>query len=274
MRIHMIHVSDRSMHARSRCLLLVGAVAFAYFTAPFAYGQRRSAVPDEQIIREAQLVTSGARVDLFQHGSSVDPALVDAAESALTRMEALLGRKLDQSALGPRVRIYVSASTSVSHVWRGYEHPSDPKGVVFLNPRAAEAALRGANATYAHELAHLLTWRFYSHTLREGLADFLALQIHPGAGVGPNIQGYTSPPPVAPEIEEYLGTTKAPPVAVTSDAAFRRGYYFASYRFVRFLIERAGITVFLKLYDARDPESEFQRLYGATRKELVLAAAR
>jgi len=157
-------------------------------------------------------------------------------------------------------------------VWRGYEHPSDPKAVLFLNPRVAEAALGGANATYAHELAHLLTWRFHSHTLREGLADYLALQLHPGAAVGPNIQGYASPPSVAPEIEDYLGTTKAPPIAVTSDIAFRRAYYYASYRFVRYLIERAGIAVFLTLYDAKDPESEFQRLYGAGRKELVLGA--
>jgi len=138
----------------------------------------------------------------------------------------------------------------------------------------AEAALRGSNATYAHELAHLLTWRFHSHTLREGLADYLALQLHPGAGIGPNPYGYASPPPVDPEIEEYLGTTRSPPMAVTSSPAYRRAYYYASYRFVRYLIERAGIAVFLKVYDARDPEDELQRLYGASRRELVLAAAK
>jgi len=43
---------------------------------------------------------------------------------------------------------------------------------------------------------------------------------------------------------------------------------------VRYLIERAGMATFLKLYDARDPESEFLRLYGASRKALVLAAAK
>jgi len=262
------------MRASSPRLLVLGAVAFACFAVPLAYGQRRGAVPDEQIIREARLIASGARVDLFEHGTAVDPALAEAAESALARMEELLGRKLDESLLGHRVRIYVSASTAVSHVWRGYEHPRDPKSVLFLNPRVAEAALRGANATYAHELAHLLAWRFYSHTLREGLADYLALQVHPGAAVGPNIGGLASPPSVTPEIEEYLGTTKAPPVAVRSDIAFRRAYYFASYRFVRYLIERAGIAVFLTLYDAKDPESEFQRLYHASRRELVLAAAK
>ena len=225
-------------------------------------------------MREAQLVASGPRVDLFQHGVAIDPALGKAAEAALARMEELLGRKLDEATLGPRIRIYVSIHTTISHVWRGYNHPSDPKAVIFLNPRVADAATRGTNATYAHELAHLLTWRYASHTLREGLADYLALQLHPGAGVRPNLQGYGSPPSVPAEVEEYLGTAKPPPAAVISDAAFRRAYYFASYRLVRYLIERGGLAVFLKLYDASDPESEFHPLYGASRKELVAAAAK
>jgi hypothetical protein len=262
------------MHAATRHVLVVGVLVFAIFAAPFAYGQRRSGIPDEQIVQDAHLVASGGRVDLFQAGLVVDPALVETAERALVQMEALLERKLDESTLGPRIRIYVAASTTISHVWRGYDHPSEPKPVLFLNPRVARMALLGTNATYAHELAHLLTWRFYSHTLREGLADHLALQVHPGAGVGPNVEGYASPPTVPQEVEEYLGTTRAPPSALMTDTQFRRAYYFASYRFVRFLVERAGMATFLKVYEARDPENEFLRLYGASRKELVLAAAK
>ena len=109
---------------------------------------------------------SGARVELYQHGLKADPALLAAAESALGRMEELLGRKLDETTLGPKVRIYVSVVTTVSHVWRGYEHPGDPRGVLFLNARVARLALNGTNATYAHEMAHLLTWRFNGHTGR------------------------------------------------------------------------------------------------------------
>ncbi len=254
--------------------LIIAAWFIAVLAAPLGYGQGRSATPDEQVVQEAQLVASGARIDLFQHGLVVDPALVELAERALTRMEKLLGQRLDESTLGPRIRIYVTAGTTVSHVWRGYEHPSDPKAMLFLNPRVAQLALSGTNATYAHELAHLLTWRYYSHTLREGVADYLALRIHPGAGVGPNIAGYASPPTVPPEVDEYLGTTRAPPSAVRSEIQFRRAYYFASYRFVRFLIERAGMATFMELYNARDPEREFLRLYGASRTELVAAAAK
>jgi hypothetical protein len=257
-----------------RSVLRAAALVLSLVATPLAYGQRNSGTSDDEIVRGAQLVASGTRVDLYQHGLVVDPALVELSERALVRMEELLGRKLDESTFGPKVRIYVAAATTVSHVWRGYEHRSDPKALLFLNPRVARLALLGTNATYAHELAHLLTWRFNSHTLREGLADYLALQVHPGAGVGPSVDGYASPPAVLPEVEEFLGTTRAPPNAVMTDAGFRRAYYFASYRFVRFLIERGGMATFLKVYDAKDPESELQRLYGASRSELVLAAAK
>jgi hypothetical protein len=239
-----------------------------------ACGQRQFAVLDEQIVREAQLVASGARIDLYEHGVGVERALVTVAEQALARMEQLLGRKLDEATLGPRIHIYVSASTRVSHVWRGYRHPSDPKPIVFLNPSVAGLAVSGTNATYAHELAHLLTWRYRSHTLREGLADYLALQLHPRAGIGPNLRGYSSPPAVPQEVNQYLGTIRAPPEAVVSDAYFRSAYYYASYRFVRYLIGRADMETFLKLYEAEDPGVEISRLYGASLQELVAAAAK
>jgi hypothetical protein len=112
-------------------------------------------------------------------------------------METALDRHWDTAHLGERVSIYVSQATRMAHLLGGYEHQRDPKAVVFLNPVVARLALSGQSATYAHELAHLLTWRYYSHTLREGLADYLALQLHPGSGTGPNRDGHARFPPVA-----------------------------------------------------------------------------
>jgi hypothetical protein len=129
-----------------------------------------------------------------------------ASDPAYSALEGLVGRKLDTATLGPKIRIYVSSAVTVSHLWRGYNHPQDPKGIVFLNPWVYQAALRGTNATYAHEMAHLFTWRYRSHTLREGLADYLALQIHPGAGVGPNDSGYDAHGTIPADMVEYLGT--------------------------------------------------------------------
>jgi hypothetical protein len=244
----------------------------ALFSAQPVLGQRGRGISDDQIVRESMLVASGNRVALYQHGLVVDPALLHVAEEDLPRMEALLGLKFDEATFGRKIRIYVSASIAVSHVWRGYELPRDPRAIILLNPMVARLAITGANATLTHEMTHLLTWRYHSHTLREGIADYVALSLHPGAGVGPNVQGYGAPPTVRPEVEKYLGTTMSPPDAAESDREFRKEYYFASYRFVKFLIERKGIPVFLQLYNSKDPQAAFPDLYGAGRAELVLAA--
>ena len=236
-----------------------------------ASAQRRVA-SDTQILAEATLVASGDRVEIFQHGVPVAPAFLKAAEDAYGRLETLTGRPLDTATLGPKIRIYVSRGVTVSHVWNGYGHPKDPKGVVLLSARAYEGALTRTNATYVHEMAHLFTWRYHSHTLREGLADYLALEIHPGAGVGPNAEGYDVSMAIPPEVTECLGTTKSPPEFLMSDSSRRRAYYFASYRFVKSLILTAGMETFLRLYESPSTEAALPRLYGASREEMVRRA--
>jgi hypothetical protein len=228
---------------------------------------------DDWLVRHSEAIASSGRIHLHAHSTRVDPALAVQAADALARMEAALGRPFDEATYGPRVKIFVSSSIRVSHVWRGYAHRQDPRPYVFLAPFAAEGALDGSNATYAHELAHLLTWRYSSHSLREGLADYLALQLHPGAAVGPvpaNATGRIAPNSFA----DVLGTTLPAPPAITQDRATRTGYYLASRRFVQYLIAERGMQVFLQLYDAADPEPAYQRLYGADRTVLVERALR
>jgi hypothetical protein len=227
---------------------------------------------DAQIMSEARLVGSSGRVELYEHRTSVTPELAAASDRAIAEMERILGTTWDSAALGERVRIYVSGETRVSHVLGGYEHQNNPQAVLFLNPLVARLALVGKNATYAHELAHLLTWRFYSHTLREGLADYLALQLHPGAGVGPNREGYAAFPPVAQGVAELLGTTAHPPASLFTDQALRESYYASSYRLVRYLVELGGLPKFLRLYAAPEPEGAFGALYGRERRALVAEA--
>jgi hypothetical protein len=227
---------------------------------------------DAQIMREARLIASSGRVDLYEHRVVVEPELASASDRAISRMESMLGRRWDTQTLGDRVSIYVSSETRLSHVLGGYEHQNNPRAVLFLNPVVARMALSGRNATYAHELAHLLTWRFYSHTLREGLADYLALQLHPDAGVGPNRESYSTFPSLAEGVSAVLGTTAAPPAAILQDQAFRESYYASSYRLVRYLIDAGGMAKFLDLYAASDVEAAFKQLYGQDRKALVAAA--
>jgi hypothetical protein len=192
-------------------------------------------------------------------------------EGAYEQVQRVTGLKLDTATLGFIVRVYVSGSVGVSHVWKGYQHPSDPKAVIFLNPRVYSGAMAGKNATHIHELTHLFTWRYNSHTLREGIADYVALTILPEAVVGPNTGG-SAPPRIPPEVFEYLGTTKPAPAWVSTDPFRRSAYYYASYRFVRYLIEMKGIETFLKLYVSENPEMEMRNLYGLDRQEAIQVA--
>ena len=57
-----------------------------------------------------------------------------------------------------------------------------------------------------------------------------------------------------------------------NDAQFRRAYYFASYRFVNYLVEAKGMDTFMKLYASENPETALKSLYGITREEAVQAA--
>lgn len=234
----------------------------------------RRVVSDEQIVAQAQLVASGTYLEIYQHGATVDPSFLKVMESAYEQVQRVTGLKLDTATLGPKVRVYVSGSLGVSHVWRGYEHPSDPRAVIFLNPRVYSGAMSGKNATHIHELTHLFTWRFNSHTLREGIADYVALTIFPGVAVGPNPGGDESLSEILQEIMEHLGTTKPPPGWLSTDPVRRRAYYFASYRFVKYLVELKGMETLLKLYRAHDPETTIRELYGMSREEAAQAALR
>ncbi|MDA7417344.1 hypothetical protein PGB34_13320 [Xenophilus arseniciresistens] len=233
---------------------------------------QRQASPDAQILQRAAVVAQGARISLLADQVTVDAALLPLLEKALDQMEVLTGRTLDIATMGPRVQVVVSAQTRVSHVWRGYEHPLDPRALVFLAPRVAHDAMRGLNATYVHELAHVLTWRYHSHTLREGLADYLALQVVPGAGVGPNRAGVPPPGRVTPQISALLGSSTPSPAWLTTDAELRREYYWASRRFVQHLIELKGLETFMRLYESPQPEQLLPEFYGTDQATLVQQA--
>lgn len=154
----------------------------------------------------------------------MDPSLLKVMERVCEQVETIPGLNLDKATLGPKVRVYVSDSVSVSHVWKGYQHPSDPRGIDFLTLQAYQGVTISKNATHIHELMHLFTWNYKSHTLREGFADYIAFKILPGAAVGPNPGGDKAPPEILPEILEYLGTTQSPPLWLSRDSVRRQSY--------------------------------------------------
>lgn len=229
---------------------------------------------DEGIVAQARLVGSGKYVELYELGVKIDPSFLKIMESVYEQVETVIGLKLDTATLGPKVRVYVSDAVQISHVWKAYEHSSDPRAIIFLNPRVYLGAVSGENATHIHELTHLFTWRYNSHTLREGIADYVALAVLPGAAVGPNPGGGESAPDIPSEILEYLGTTKPPPGWLSTDRVRRRAYYFASRRFVSYLVEMKGMETFMKFYVSENPEIAIRSLYGISREEAVQAALR
>ena len=242
------------------------------FTANTDAAVPRRSISDEQIVAQAQLVASGAYVEIYRHGAAIDPSFLKVMESAYEEVQRVTALKLDTATYRSKVRVYVSDAIGVSHVWRGYQHSTDPKAIIFLNLRVYQGAMGGKNATHIHELTHLLTWRYNSHTLREGIADYVALKIFPGAAVGPNPGGGSARLEVPPEILELLGTTKPPPDWVSTDPLRRAAYYFASYRLVKYLIETKDMETFWKLYLSENPEMDIKSLYGVERTDAVKAA--
>ena len=249
------------------CRLAVSLLCLCFAVFP---AQAQRAMSDEQIFVQAQRVARGERVEIYHHGIEIEGAkLLRLAEEAYQSIEKITGLQLDTATLGPRIQIVVSASAGASHVWHGYNHPQQPRGIIFLNALAYRGAMRGSNATYIHEMTHLFTWKYHSHTLREGLADWVALAVLPNAGVGPNPNGHDPATVVQPIIADYLGTTKPPPDWLQSDAALRSAYYYASYRFVKHMIERKGLATFMMLYNSSTPESALVMLYNVTRETAI-----
>jgi hypothetical protein len=257
------------MIARGMSLIVSVLVVLAVVLPSTAQMKRRTG--DEQIVRDSERVTVGEHIEIYQDRIKVDPAFLKVAEDAYEQVEKLLRVKLDTATLGPKIQIYVSDLPSVCHVWKGYNHPQDPKGMIFLHRRGYLGAMRGLNATYIHEMVHLFTWRYYSHTLREGFAEDVALKILP-AGIGESPAGSDWSVAVPTEVIEHLGTTKEPPRWVTTDPAKRRVYYCASYRLVKSLVEAKGLETFMNLYKSKSPETEISKLYGITREEAIRVA--
>jgi hypothetical protein len=256
------------MFCLNRIGLVVGLGVFLAGVNPAA-GQMRGPIQDERIIQEARLVARGEHVAVYQHQMEIDSAFLGLAEEAYRQLEESLGTKLDTATLGPKIRIYISNLRSVCHVWKGPNHPRDPKGIIFLNQQSYRGAMQGVNANYIHEMTHLFTWRYRSHTLREGLAEYMAMKILP-AGIRQSPASYEGTVPA--DVIEHLGTTTPPPRWMFTDPSRRWVYYAASYRLVKYLIEKKGMETFRKLYESDSPETAIRRLYGLSREEAIQAA--
>lgn len=228
---------------------------------------------DKAITKRTALAASGKVVDIYTDMADLESdQLAHLADQAYRQIEQNFGFQYDHHMLGARIQIHCSDAVKVSHVHGGYNQAKEPLGKVFLNARAALGAVQGVNATYIHEMVHLFTWNFCSHTLREGLADYVALALHKGAGVGPVPADFVLSAEETQKFSKYWATTKKPPRKLKTDIDFRRGYYFSARVFVTYLITNFGLGLFMKLYASSEPEAAIEQLYQQSRQDLIKQA--
>jgi hypothetical protein len=228
---------------------------------------QRSQTGDDAILARAVLIDRSDRVELYGDGVEVEKDFIGTIDRLYRAIGDQLDRRFDEGTLGRRIKVVVSSSVRVSHVWQGYRHMADPRAVIFLNLRAYHGARSGSNATLAHELTHLFTWRYTSHSLREGLADFVARAVMPGASVGPN--GPNVEPVRVTWALTYLGSDQPAPSELTTDPEFRRLYYLSSYVLVKALVERTSMRAFLEFYEGAYSDAAFESTFGIGRGRLI-----
>lgn len=206
-------------------------------------------------------------------------ALAEAFDQGVAAIADLLGTGLDTAHYAEdKIHVFVSPAVDVSHVYGGYRHMAYDKPYLFLNVRQ----VRQGRAPYLHELTHLLAWRFGSHSLREGLASHVELELAGrGAGRASGLFGMTDAAHaeqqartlLAGELGQRLlpliGRNGAPDGTVTStaDMASREAYYVLSQSFVRHLIAGLGLAEFLAVYGDADPQAALHARSGKRLEE-------
>ena len=116
-------------------------------------------------------------------------------------------------------------------------------------------------------MTHLFTWRYSSHSLREGIADYVARAVMPNTAVGPNEANAV--PTSVDWASKYLGSNHPAPPELTTDPEFRKDYYFLSYVLVKALIERTSMADFLRFYDSTYTDAMFESTFKIKRLNLI-----
>jgi hypothetical protein len=223
--------------------------------------------PDAIVLYRAQLVSQTDRIEVYRDGIDIDEGLAAEIDRIYLAIEEQLGRKFDVATLGKKIKVVVSNNVRVSHVWRGYQHMNDPQAVIFLNARGYNGFKSRSNATLVHEMTHLFTWKYNSHSLREGIADYVARAVMPNTAIGPNEANAQST-----RVDwafKYLGSNHPAPPELMTDTEFRKNYYVLSYVLVKALIERTSMAEFLRFYDGTYSDALFESTFKVKRLDLI-----
>jgi hypothetical protein len=251
------------------------AISFAV-AAPPATATDYEAEGDDGIVR--RLRAEGIMLERRRMVLWIDPGEKGLADSLADRLadgvgvvERRVGVRFDTSHYGQdRIEYFVARDIRRSHVLGGYEHPKHRQPYVFLPLRMVRAGID----PYLHETTHIILWKYGSHTLREGLADFVHSS-EPRFGGGINriadgvfdrssaerVAAETLRTPIGGQLLAAMGANGIP----GNDLALgpsRREYYVAAYAFVAFLLDAVPMERFVELYTQDDVEAAAMALTG------------
>ncbi|GHE32499.1 hypothetical protein [Vulcaniibacterium thermophilum] len=201
-------------------------------------------------------------------------ALAQTLDRTAAAVSALLGRRLDTAHYADdRLHVFVASGIGASHVYAGYDHMAHDRPYLFFDLRK----VRRGDAPFAHELAHVLVWRFGSHSLREGLATYVELELAArGEASASGLFGMHDADSAESRaaaiarsdaglrVLPWIGRNGHADAAVTSleDESSREAYYVLSQSFVRYLVTSLGLATVLDVHADADPEAALRARSG------------
>lgn len=183
-------------------------------------------------------------------------------------IEAFTGKKFDAQHYGTsKIEYFISQHTTVSHVYNGYQHNEGKAvpAIFFSSKRFINGAL-----PYLHETTHLVLRDFHSLWLREGMAEWVAMQVAKSLGKGYiafyGANGQHDAHQLAAGIFHHeakdviLNTVGMNGIPSFKNAEVRRMFYIGSTSFVDYLSALLTKERLLGLYEATDTKAVLEQL--------------
>jgi hypothetical protein len=254
-------------------IIPVAAVSALFFFLPAKVSGIDYPVRDDKMIEKAHssfAKITGSRVTVWYAPEDLPKQkaadLADLADKGIVLIEKSLFMTMDKSHYKTDHIEIIVENPVVSHVYGGYDHPRYDKPVVFL--KNAQAASR--TTPVLHEMTHIIAWKFSSHSLREGLANYMQLTNAPLAGypaypprkMADNMASKALESEYGESLFATLGKDGVDSLTLPTDPKSRPQFYAVSQSFTQYLIEKKGLAVFMKIYSAPSAEKACRKLTG------------
>ena len=191
-------------------------------------------------------------------------------------IETFTGKQFDAAYYGsPKIEYFISAHTTVSHVYHGYHHNAGKSMpyIFFSSKRFERNAI-----PYLHETTHLILRDFTSLWIREGMAEWVAREVAKELGKGHiafydktesgNAHHLTADMVQHNGVEFVQGLVGTNGIPEFKNTEVRRLFYIASTSFVDYLSAFMTKERLLQLYLADDTNEALAKMMGKSTEEL------